>query len=131
MKTRNTSTALNSNSIFISEELKDRINIDDLIEEKSDQSSQNDYGSFSVNLLIDNQSYCYDVNTVNFDLGEIIIEATSTNIKDLFVPFAEKQVVIESFNFKNKQIAFSKDSYIKMIKKSNVGIYYCTIRYVT
>ena len=131
MKTHNTSTALNSNSIFISEELKDRIDIDDLIDEKIIQADQKDYGSFSVNLLIDNQNYCYNVNTVDFDIGEVVIEAESDRIKELFIPFSEKQIVIESFNFKSEQITFSKDSYIKMIKKSNVGIYYCTIRYVT
>lgn len=131
MKTRNTSTALNSNSIFISEELKDRIDIDNLIDEKRTQSEQKDYGSFSVNLLIDNQNYCYNVNTVDFDVGEVVIEAESDRIKELFIPFSEKQITIKSFNFKSEQIAFSKDSYIKMIKKSNAGIYYCTIRYVT
>jgi hypothetical protein len=131
MKTHNTSTALNSNSIFISEELKDRIDIDDLINDKDNQESQVDYGSFSVNIKIDDIHYCYDVSSVNFDTEEIVIEVSDSKIKELFIPFSEKRIVIESFNFKNEQIGFSKDSYIKMIKKSNNSSYCCIIRYVT
>ena len=118
MKTRNTSTALNSNSIFISEELKDRIDIDSLIDEKIIQTDQKDYGSFSVNLLIDNQNHCYNVNTVDFDIGEVVIEAESDRIKELFIPFSEKQIKINSkvSDYIIKNVDRSYDKIFKFIK---------------
>jgi len=61
-------------------ELKDRIDIDDLINDKDNQESQVDYGSFSVNIKIDDIHYCYDVSSVNFDTKEIVIEVSCSLI---------------------------------------------------
>jgi hypothetical protein len=127
MKIPNTSTVLNSNSVFVSEELKDRIDINQLTGEE-DTTEHTNLGSFSLSMIVDGNEICQDVFSIDFKEQKIIIEVDVDAIKLLFF---QHEISLTSFNFGNDKIAFEKDSYIKMIKKvSNSGLYHCIIDYI-
>ena len=126
MKTLNTSTVLNSNSVFVSEELKDRIDFKQLTGEEN--KDHTDLGAFSLSMSIDGNNICQDVFSVDFHEHQIVIEVDVSVLKLLFF---QQKLTLTTFNFGNDKIAFEKDSYIKMIKKvNNNGLYHCIIDYI-
>ena len=109
----------------MSEELKERIKTDEFEEDNESV----DLGNFSLSLVVREKDLCFDIHSLNFDMGEIIIEVPADEVYNLFT---RQQFRIISINCKKNKIDFEKDSYIKSIQKSNSvsNLFHCTITYI-